>query len=143
MTAPWNGHKDIVDLLIHRGADVNHRTSSSAGPIGSRRTALALVIEKHRPRNVGILRQQDDHLASVAKLLLEQDGIDLTDGVNGIPMLKMAIGKVVVAVVDQLLDAYELDEDEREYTIEIGLEAFLERWKRARRQYEKHGEIEC
>ncbi|KAM3563247.1 hypothetical protein ARSEF4850_002404 [Beauveria asiatica] len=57
MTAPWNGHKDIVDLLIHRGADVNHRTSSSAGPIGSRRTALALVIEKHRPRNVGILRQ--------------------------------------------------------------------------------------
>lgn len=67
---------------------MNHRTSSSAGPIGSRRTALALVIEKHRPRNVGILRQQDDHLASVAKLLLEQDGIDSTDEVNGIPMTK-------------------------------------------------------
>ncbi|KAJ4161574.1 uncharacterized protein LMH87_007605 [Akanthomyces muscarius] len=104
MTAACNGHKDVVDLLIQRGADVNQRTSSSDGPIGSRRTALALVIQKHRPRNVGILRQQDDDLVSVAKLLLEQEGIDLTDETNGIPMLETAIGKGVVAVVDQLLE---------------------------------------
>lgn len=49
-------------------------------------------------------------------------------------------GKIVILDLEH---AYELDEDEREYTIEIGLEAFLARWKRARRQYEKHGKIEC
>ena len=38
--------------------------------------------------------------------------------------------------------AYELDEDQREYTVEVGLEAFLDRWRRARRQYEKYGKIE-
>ncbi|KAM3556084.1 hypothetical protein MY1884_005250 [Beauveria asiatica] len=43
-------------------------------------------------------------------------------------------GKIVILDLEY---AYELDEDEREYTIEIGLKAFLERWKRARRQYEK------
>ncbi|OAR01714.1 hypothetical protein LLEC1_03257 [Akanthomyces lecanii] len=39
--------------------------------------------------------------------------------------------------------AYVLDQDKRQYTIEIGLDAFLDRWKRARKQYEKFGEIEC
>ncbi|KAJ6779883.1 hypothetical protein PWT90_09379 [Aphanocladium album] len=38
--------------------------------------------------------------------------------------------------------AYDLDEDERQYTIKTGLEAFLDRWRRARKQYEKYGEIE-
>lgn len=37
--------------------------------------------------------------------------------------------------------AYDLDKDEREYIVEIGLDAFLTRWKRARRPYEKTGEI--
>lgn len=39
--------------------------------------------------------------------------------------------------------AYDLNEDDREYAVIIGLEAFLERWKRVRRLYEKYGEIEC
>ncbi|OAA40906.1 Ankyrin repeat-containing domain protein [Cordyceps fumosorosea ARSEF 2679] len=106
MTAAWNGHKGIVDLLIRRGADVNQRTSSSAVPIGSPRTALALVIGKIRPHNVG-LRQHDDELAGVAELLLKQNAIDLTDETNGIPMLKTAIEKGVAAVVDRLLEEHQ------------------------------------
>ncbi|KAK8141817.1 hypothetical protein G3M48_009843 [Beauveria asiatica] len=49
-------------------------------------------------------------------------------------------GKIIFLDLEH---AYDLNEDDREYAIKIGLGAFLERWKRARRQYERHGEIEC
>ncbi|KAM3550130.1 hypothetical protein ARSEF4850_008505 [Beauveria asiatica] len=49
-------------------------------------------------------------------------------------------GKIIFLDLEH---AYDLDKDDGEYAIKIGLGAFLERWKRARRQYERHGEIEC
>ncbi|OAA45083.1 Ankyrin repeat-containing domain protein [Cordyceps fumosorosea ARSEF 2679] len=99
MVAAQTGQKNMVDFLLRRGADMNQQSTTSHITHSSSRTVLAQVLSL-----VAFpWKRLDGDFAAVARLLVEQQDIDLTDETNGIPMLERAISNGFYPAVDRLL----------------------------------------
>lgn len=80
------GFDGILELLVDSGADIHQQNGYGI-------TAMAETIFGGESSSIS--------------LLLRQNGIDLTDKINGIPMFEMAVTSGVYEVVDRLLQCKE------------------------------------